>query len=180
MGAVLDQGANPNHEIEGGTTSLMYAALEGNALCCKLLVEAGAAVDKVDQNQNTALDMAVMESKQEAGEYIRSVGGLCGQTEYPLDWAQPPGEEIAEAVIEEEVVEAVVEEEVVETVVEEEVVETVVEEEVVEAVVEEEVVEAVVEEEVVEAVVEEEFVETVVQQEVVEAVIEEQVEQVIV
>jgi len=48
MKAVLERGADPNHEIDGGSTSLMFAALEGNVKCCRHLVEAGAAVDRVD------------------------------------------------------------------------------------------------------------------------------------
>ena len=73
---LLSLGYSPHQrfpEAEGGT-SLHVAATEGHALTAHILVQAGAELDALDDEQNTALMLACHHGKTEVVRYLLQAG----------------------------------------------------------------------------------------------------------
>ncbi len=74
---LLSLGYSPNQRFsEGGTgsTPLHIAASEGHVLTLHLLVQAGAELDTMDSEQNTALMLASTRGRAEAVRYLLRAG----------------------------------------------------------------------------------------------------------
>ncbi len=56
----LDEGLDPNFANEVGSTLLILAAINGNTTIGRLLIEAGADLDRQTNLRNCALSLAVM------------------------------------------------------------------------------------------------------------------------
>jgi ankyrin repeat protein len=54
----LEDGLNPNHSNEIGTTLLMLAAMEGNTATGGLLIDRGAELDRENDRHDSALTLA--------------------------------------------------------------------------------------------------------------------------
>lgn len=76
MMQLLSLGYSPNQrfpEAEGGTP-LHVAATEGHVLTMHILVQAGAELDTLDEEQNTALMLACIKGKSECVRYLLQSG----------------------------------------------------------------------------------------------------------
>lgn len=79
---LLDAGASPN--VKGDIMPPLHiAAYDGNADICRMLLAAGAEVNKRagfwSEEQQTALDTAISFGKLEAARLLREAGGVCNE-----------------------------------------------------------------------------------------------------
>ena len=63
-----------------------YAAKTGSIEIVELLVQTGANVNIMDEQEDTALDLAVRKHNQFLSEYLRSVGAVSRRMSYPEIW----------------------------------------------------------------------------------------------
>lgn len=69
---LLESGVDVNKDLGEGWNFLMRAAVNGNLTAAKLLVAAGAVVDKVTQEGLTAKSIALREDFYELSNYLNS------------------------------------------------------------------------------------------------------------
>ena len=58
--ALIEAGADVNQPCSKGQTALLHFAIEGNEEGVRLLIKAGATVNKFDKSRDTALMLAVL------------------------------------------------------------------------------------------------------------------------
>ena len=77
--ALLQMGANPNAAIAlgGGQTPLFYSALRGNLDACRMLIEAGADIDKPKSDGSTPLNIAAEKDHLEVCMLLVEEGANC-------------------------------------------------------------------------------------------------------
>jgi ankyrin repeat protein len=71
---LLKSGANPNATQEGGWTALHGAAQAGQRGMVEALLASGADVNLRAGNQQTALDMALINGHQEVASILEALG----------------------------------------------------------------------------------------------------------
>ena len=67
---LLDMGANANF-MKAGMSVLIAASYQGNAEIVQALLDAGANADWVDENNESALDVAINTNKPEVAAVLR-------------------------------------------------------------------------------------------------------------
>ena len=60
--------------------------MEGFDACARLLVEAGAELNKQNNYGETPLDFAVLIEHKVCAKYLRSKGAECKKEQYPVTW----------------------------------------------------------------------------------------------
>ena len=71
----------------GGMTPLMYAARDGHLETAKMLIEAGADVNKVEANDTTPLVMALINDKMDVAQYLIERGADINAADW---WGRTP------------------------------------------------------------------------------------------
>lgn len=75
---LLVQGADPNQKDELGRTPLMVAIQEGWGYCwTELLIQFKADVNALDNDGDSALDLALYYEQQDTAQVLRGIGALC-------------------------------------------------------------------------------------------------------
>ena len=76
---LLERGENPNQQDELGRTTLMIAIQEGwgGSFWAELLVQFGADINLLDEDGDSALDLATFHREEETAQFLRGLGALC-------------------------------------------------------------------------------------------------------